>query len=138
MVNSLSNKILCDIIRSGYIYKMTGDTKKKHLSSITILKNASDYIDAHYKEQICLADVAEYCNMSLYYFAHLFKEISGTTFYNYLTTFRVEKSLLLLRHTNTSITDIAYECGFSNVRSYDRAFKKVFNLTPTEYAKSTK
>ena len=138
MVNSLSNKILCDIIRSGCIIKMTGETKKKHLLSLDLLKKVSDYIDAHYSESIYLADAAEYCNMSLYYFAHLFKEISGTTFYNYLTAFRLEKSLFFLLHTGKNITDIAYECGFSNVRSYNRAFKKVFSLTPTEYVKSMK
>ena len=138
MVNSLSNRILCDIMRSGCVTKISDGSKKKHLLSLTLLKKVSNYISAHYNEPVTLADVAEYCNMSLYRFAHLFKEISGITFYNYLTAFRLEKSLSVLIYSGNNITDIAYECGFSNVRSYNRAFKKNFHLTPTEYVKSMK
>lgn len=47
----------------------------------------------------------------------------------------MEKVISKLSNSDNKITDIAYNCGFSNVRSFKRAFKTIFGITPSEYKK---
>ncbi len=62
----------------------------------------------------------------------------GTTFFDYLTLFRLEKALPQLTYTKKTVAEIAYDCGFSNLRSFNRAFKRHIALTPSEYRKNFK
>lgn len=135
MSNSIANKMLCDILRSGMIEQVNAAYRKKHVFSLSLLADVNEYIEQHYMEKIYLSDAAAHCNLSQYYFSHLFKEITQKTFYDFLTAFRLEKSLGLLLYSDKKITAIAYECGFSNVRSFNRAFKKAFDQTPSDYIK---
>ena len=47
---------------------------------------------------------------------------------------RVEKAADLLRTSNDKITDIAFNCGFNNVRTFNRVFKEMTGYTPTEFS----
>ncbi len=138
MINSISNQILCTVLRLGNIKKIDASFSKKHISALTLLETVNTYIENHYTENISLTQIARECNFSEYYFAHFFKETANTTFFDYLTAYRVEKAIPLLVHSNKNITETAYECGFSNTRALNRAFKKKFNLTPSEYIKQYK
>ena len=133
MVNSLSQKILCTLLRCNKLYKINTDEKNKQFIYINLLSKVNSYIDEHYSEPISLADISHHCNLSEYYFAHIFKKATGLTFINYLTAYRLDKARLLLLHTKKKIIDIALECGFSNTRAFNRAFQKIYSMTPTEH-----
>lgn len=133
--NSYQNRLICDILRLCNIRKSDAVIRKKHLSALNLIEKVNSYIENHYTEQISLEEISAFCNYSQYYFSHFFKEVTGITFYNYLTAYRLEKAANLIDNSNEKITSIAYSCGFSNVRSFNRAFKKFFNTTPGEYAK---
>lgn len=135
LVNSISNKILYLILSGGRINKMNSERQKKNIVVLSILKKSNEYIQNHYKEEIILENVAKYCGYSKYYFSHFFREITGITFFAFLTHYRLEKSIPELLNSENNIADIAYSCGFSNVRSYNRAFKSSFGITPSEYKK---
>lgn len=136
--NSLSNMIICEIMRSENLTKADASLSKKHLNALTLLENVNNYIEEHYKEPVSLRDAAKFCNFSEYYFAHFFKETTGLTFFDFLTSYRLEKAVGLLRYSNKNITETAFECGFSNTRAFNRAFKTKFNITPSEYIKADK
>ncbi|MFV0500874.1 MAG: helix-turn-helix domain-containing protein [Bacteroidales bacterium] len=51
----------------------------------------------------------------------------------YITRQRVKKAALLIRNTKLSIQDIAYKVGYDMPSSLSKAFKKLYNITPTEY-----
>lgn len=133
MAHSLSQLLLCTLLRSGELIKLPAETKKKRLFHITLLEKVNTYISLHYTEQVTLGDISAFCSMSEYYFAHAFKNATNTTFYHYLTAYRLDKAITLLSYSEKKITDIALECGFSNTRSFNRAFKNFFHKTPTEY-----
>ena len=83
-----------------------------------------------------LAEAAGYCGFSKYYFAHYFKEITGLTFYEYLTGYRMQMAVAALQNSETGISEIALNCGFSNVRSFNLVFKAAFGTTPSKYRKN--
>ena len=47
----------------------------------------------------------------------------------------LEKALKKLS-SGEKMINIAYECGFTNLRTFNRAFKRVYNMTPSEYKKT--
>ena len=62
----------------------------------------------------------------------IFKEISGLTFTDYLNRVKIEKAVNLIQTTDLTISSVAEKCGFVNIRSFNRAFKKTTGKTPTE------
>ena len=98
----------------------------------------NEYVDENYAEQISSSDLAEHLNYSKYYFMHLFKESFGTNFTSFLTEFRLNKATELLLKTNKKTYIIAAECGFTNTRSFYKAFKESFNMTTSEYVKENR
>ena len=94
--------------------------------------NLMDYIDEHYAEEISLDSAAAYVGFSKFHFSRLFKEYSGTTFYNVLRRRRIRAAQALLT-TGLSVSDIAYQTGFSSLASFGRSFKEQTGMTPTDY-----
>ena len=60
--------------------------------------------------------------MGKYYISHLFKDRLGIGFHEYVNMMRVNEATKLLTETTESVTDIAYQVGFSCPRSFNRAF----------------
>jgi len=133
MASSISNAMVCELLRSDCLKHIARDEKKRQLSAAALLEAVSDYISQHYAEPITLSDAAVHCSLSKYYFAHFFKTITGSTFCEYLTAFRLEKALPLLRFTEKKMSVVAADCGFSNMRAFDRAFRKMLGCSPSEY-----
>ena len=131
--NGISQQIIVFLIRSGILKSVNTAERKKLLFYVNLLQNVNKYIELHYSEPISLADISSYCNLSEYYFAHMFKKATGRTFYNHLTIYRLEKALPLLLYSDKKIIEIASLCGFSNTRSFNRLFKKFIFKTPREY-----
>lgn len=90
------------------------------------------YLDTNYYEQLTLENVSSKVGFSKYHFIRLFKEYTGTTFYDYLTNKRIEHAKEQLAQ-NIAITDIAFACGFNSQTSFCRTFKKICGYPPTEY-----
>lgn len=61
--------------------------------------------------------------------------LMGTSFPDRLQRFRIGRSMFLLRETRLSIEKIASECGFGNIVTFRRNFKKITNTSPNEYRK---
>jgi AraC family transcriptional regulator len=57
----------------------------------------------------------------------------GCSFREYLTLIRIRRGTDLLKRSSTSITEIAFACGFSDHAHFTRTFKRATGLTPTAY-----
>lgn len=99
---------------------------------------ALEFISNKYSENISLSEVAEFLNMSNYYFCRLFKETLGFGFTDYLNYLRISKAQDELIETDKSILEIAFCNGFSSVSYFNRVFKSVNNCSPSEYRKFSK
>lgn len=137
-VNASANLILTAILRSDSLIKQDIDTNKKNEATLYLLNSVTSYIESHLAEPIPLERIAAHCNMSVYYFAHTFKRTMGVTFFDYLTSYRMDIALRLLRDTDESITEISHKSGFSTTRMFNRLFRARMGMSPSEYRKKEK
>lgn len=135
LANSISNLIISEILRSDHITILDNNHERKVYSSAKLLSDVNEYIAERYTETIHLEDLANYCHLSKYYFAHQFKEITNLSFYEYLILYRLDIAKNLLTSTKQPISEIALQSGFANMRSFNRAFKDHFDCTPSQYRK---
>ena len=106
-----------------------GDKKEDNWQMIRILK----YINEFYMKDIKAYEVADYINISPNYFSTLFKQKTGISFNEYLNKVRIEKALILLKETSDQVSTIANDVGYHEYKYFAQVFKKITNLTPTEY-----
>lgn len=97
------------------------------------IPSAVRYIQKNFRKDIKMKDVAESVWLSEKYFSHLFHEVMGVTFSEYLIDIRLRNACHMLVHANDSVTEIARDSGFNNVKHFQRTFKKHFGVTPLEY-----
>lgn len=93
------------------------------------------YIEEHYEEKIMLEDLAKLTNQSVYNFAHSFKYCTGQSPMEYINQYRLSVAAKKLISTDEPVINIAADTGFNNVSYFNRAFKKKFQMTPTQYRK---
>ncbi|WP_234405474.1 GH39 family glycosyl hydrolase [Paenibacillus sp. IHBB 10380] len=94
------------------------------------LNRVLQYIDRHYSQKITLQSTADQEHLSLHYFSHFFSDKIGIPFQKYLTSVRLEKAVNALMNTNHSVTQIALDCGFANVKLFNKYFKEKYDSTP--------
>lgn len=91
------------------------------------------YIDKHYKEQLTLGDIAAIGGYTESYASQFFKRQLGISFKTYLLRMRLREAAVQLVNTKQQVVDIANQCGFSDVKSFNTAFRRHFHTTPSEY-----
>ncbi len=94
--------------------------------------NLMNYIDTHYTEPLTLEWAADYVGFSKYHFHRLFKNYAGITFHDHLLKKRIQVAQSLLG-TNMSITEIAFQSGFTNSSSFGRVFRSQTGISPSAY-----
>lgn len=96
-------------------------------------QNMMHYISEHYMEKVSLDDIADAGNVGKTLCAKLFKQFVAKTPGEYLISYRIAKSIELLTTTDLSITDIAYNCGFTSASHYTKTFREATGSTPLKY-----
>ncbi|MGM0216868.1 AraC family transcriptional regulator [Enterococcus sp. AZ109] len=99
------------------------------------LDQAIQYIEENFKMELTLELLAQQCNYSTSYLSKIFKTELGINFYEYLTRCRLQHAVRALTMTEDKIASIAYDNGFSDVKAFNKMFKKHFGMTPSEYRK---
>ncbi len=100
------------------------------------LKRLHQYVEQSYSEPIPLKKAAGIAALESSYFSTYFRAKVGITFTEWLRQVRIEKAMALMKASDFSITHIAYEVGFGDLRTLERAFKKHTLTTPMEFKKS--
>jgi len=94
---------------------------------------AKAYLQEHYRESIRLEDISNMEGFNSTYFSTLFKKETGQNFSDYLIELRVNRAKILLTDSNLSVSDIAEEVGYQDLKYFSRIFKRLTGLNPTEY-----
>lgn len=91
------------------------------------------HLEEHFREPVRLRDLAELEGITQTHLSHFFAEQLGITFQEYLTRLRVEAAMYLLKTTDLAVTNIAFECGFSDPKYLNQGFKKLLGVSPHEW-----
>ncbi|AZS13225.1 response regulator [Paenibacillus lutimineralis] len=94
-----------------------------------------DYINKNYGNQIGLSDVASHVGRNSSYISRIIKQEVGETFTHILTQKRINEAKRLLKHTNLKVIEIAENCGFPNIRYFNRVFVEKVGMTANNYRK---
>ena len=106
------------------------------MNNIKLLANALEYMENHLDEEITTADVAKYCYCSKSTLEKLFRCINNITLHDYLVRRRMMKAARLIHgYPDMNILDIALQYGYGSNEAFTRAFKQVWNCTPSEFRK---
>jgi two-component system, response regulator YesN len=100
-----------------------------------MLHKAKEYIETHYADSLTLEQVAEYVELSPFYFSKLFKDRFGMTFIDYLTEIRINKAKAEMENPGKSLKEICYSVGYKDPNYFSRVFKKQTGLSPSEFRK---
>lgn len=82
--------------------------------------------------------VADHAGFSMDYFNRIFLAHTGYTVMSYVNRMRCQKAVVLLRNTDKTILDIALEVGYDSHEGFIKAFKKIYDVTPSDYRKQKK
>lgn len=91
------------------------------------------YIEAHYMENCSLQKASLDLGYGYTYLSRTFKEFMKMTYTVYLNKYRIQMASHMLKYRNLSLSEVSFECGYDNIRSFNHNFKKFTGYTPTEF-----
>lgn len=91
------------------------------------------YLNSNFKEAVTVDDAARTSGMSKSHFMKVFRDLNGVTPWEYVILKRIAYSTELLKNTRSSVLDIAMQSGFNTKSSFNRAFRRVMKISPSEY-----
>lgn len=135
-----SEEIILQSLILELIYTINKDSTKRikrtnSTNSYLTIENSLHYIKENLTEDLTLEKVSKAMSLSPIHFHNIFKTAVGKTLRDYIEEQRIKKAINLLLTTNLSLTQIAYECGFSSQSYFSYVFKRRMKVTPREYTK---
>jgi len=94
-----------------------------------------EFIFKNFNQPIGSKDVAEVARMNPSAFSRFFKRVHRKTFTRYLNEIRIGYACKLLIENRNNITPVCYESGFNNISNFNRHFKAIMGMSPSEYIK---
>ncbi len=102
-----------------------------HRLTPKVITRLRDYVDAHLREPILVADLANQAGQSTSHFAKSFTEQTGQSPHKFVMMLRVERAAELLARSDASLADIAYECGFASQQHMCTVVRRCMGTTPS-------
>ena len=96
------------------------------------LKEMLVFINSRHEENLSLDDMSERFGLSTYHVSHLIKKHTGYSFQENLGLIRTQHAIRLMMNSSMRLIDIALEVGFSDIRYFNKYFKKIFGMTPRQ------
>ena len=97
------------------------------------LEKAILFIEANLCEDIRTEDVAGIAGYSYYHFHRVFEAVTGETIGNYIRSRRLARAAYDLMYSDVKIIDIAVRYQFESQEAFNRAFKKLYKISPGTY-----
>ena len=126
--------------QKGFLYQLCGQLVNQtefipveYSTKTKVLHKILFYVDKHFSKDCTLKKIAKELQYDYAYISKLFVQMMNMTFTQYLNHYRISQACYLLRNSPQSITEIAFNCGYDNLRTFNRNFKKVTNQSPTTY-----
>lgn len=132
------------IFKKGVLYLIcdkfdkTADYQIKENDEKNLLHNMFVFVDKNFSTDCSLSVLADRIGYNYSYLSRYFKKIVGIPFNAYVNNYRLNHACYLLKNSKSSVMECAFDSGFVTIRSFNRDFKKHFNVTPNEYRRINK
>ena len=91
------------------------------------------YLAAHFRERVSLSALAAAAGRNPAALCRYFRERTGKTPFEYLAEMRIGHAVRLLKHSDLTCSQIAYESGFNSYALFVRQFRRITGMTPDRY-----
>lgn len=129
-------EILRKLLHYDRLPALSSPAQTRHYTEYEGIRIATiyNYIMQHYDKALTLEDVAKQAHMTPQAFCRYFKKHTRHTFVSFLNEVRINEACRLLTDgAYDSISTIAYNCGFNSITNFNRVFKGVMQLSPSDY-----
>ena len=137
---ALDNESMADkVAMKGLLYSICGEFNKgatyveQKSKRDDLLSRIFKYVGDNFRTDCTLRSLSAELSYNYVYLSKFFKQCTNITFIEYVNRHRVEEACYLLKNSDQTVLQIAYDCGFDSLRSFNRNFKAVTSLTPSEY-----
>lgn len=96
-------------------------------------RQITEYLRLHYAEKITLNDLAAFTGYNRTYLSTFLKLHTGTSFHEYLTRIRFQHAVHDLTYTSKTLTEVALDNGFPELKLFNSRFRATFGQSPAEY-----
>ncbi len=126
----ISDLARCTDFRLLSSVRMQGEDDDAENDQVNVLV---DRITRDFAQPLSAAGIAAELGMSESRFSRFFRRATGNTFTDFVNRIRVNRACQLLMETDSLITHICYEIGFNNVANFNRRFREIKGMTPSEF-----
>lgn len=127
LVKGLFLSLMADIF-----HQLTLVPQKKR-ADLNMAQKLLQYINENILQELTAREVAKAVGISPYYLSHIFSEQLKISFPTYVAQQRLILACDMLKRTQKTVTEVVYETGFPNMRTFNRCFQKQYGCTPTEW-----
>lgn len=119
--------LLCVLMKKDTESKQTVDLNYSLINQILV------YIEKNFDKDLTLEMLAKEFGITAQGLSRMLRAHLRISYSDYLNNLRLTKSIPILKYTNKSVSEIAYECGFGSIRNYNRIFGEYMKKTPSEF-----
>lgn len=117
----------------GKLYRFCTERARPVQQLSQNFRNVLEYINGHFTEDISTESLSLKFGYNETYFCRRFKEVTGITLMRYIQILRMELAQKMLKNTEKRISEIALECGFTDISYFSNCFKKHVGVAPKEF-----
>jgi AraC-like DNA-binding protein len=133
-------RVLAPLYLQEMVYRVLQREQYARLLALAAAESASnpvsavlEYVRGHLSEPLSVADMAELVSLSPSAFAHLFRDVTGRSPYQFLKEMRLDRARELLIDGNLAVARISKEVGYASVSHFISEFRGRFGVTPRAY-----
>ncbi len=125
------------IIMCTRVFKSQSNYHKIEEGSIDIIREYNFLVEKHFRTKNTVAEYAEMLHKSPKTLSNLFSKLSSKRPLQFIQDRKILEAKRLLRYTDKSVKEIAYEIGFEDLQTFGRFFKNYEGTSPTDFKKIT-
>jgi len=91
------------------------------------------WLEENYAADVSVRAAASVAGLNEKYFSRFFRQKTGVRYSEWVNAVRIDRATRMIRRRNHSITTVAFEIGYQDLRTFERVFKRYTGMTPRDF-----